>query len=164
MSTACFNTKIGYITLTEEKGCLTKVSFEKCDKHEETPFIMLCFKEIEEYLNGERKVFDVPIYFNSTPFCEAVWRKLSEIEYGKTATYSEIARAIGKEKAVRAVGTACKKNPIAIIVPCHRVIGKNGSLTGFAGGLTVKEKLLKMERGEAYGAEIENRNIETFHR
>lgn len=117
---------------------------------------MLCLKEIEEYLNGERKAFDIPISFNSTPFCEAVWRKLSEIEYGKTATYSEIARAVGNERAARAVGAVCGKNPIAIVVPCHRVIGKNGSLTGFAGGLKVKEKLLRLERGKADEPKSEN--------
>lgn len=156
MNTACFETKIGYITLTEEDGYLCALTFEKCDRHEETPFLLSCIKEVGEYLAGERKTFDIPLSFHSTPFREAVWRKISEIKYGETVSYSELARAVGNERAVRAVAAACGKNPIAIIIPCHRVIGKDGSLTGFAGGLDIKRKLLETERGEARGAESED--------
>jgi O-6-methylguanine DNA methyltransferase len=103
-------------------------------------------KQFSEYEKGMRKVFDLPLHLIGTDFQKKVWNALLEIPYGETRTYQEIAIRIGNPKAVRAVGGACNRNPVGIIVPCHRVIGKNGSLTGYAGGLSYKELLLKHEK------------------
>ena len=102
-------------------------------------------KELEEYFQGKRKAFTVPCVPKGTDFQKRVWEALIQIPYGETRTYKEIAAAAGNPKASRAVGMANNRNPIPIIIPCHRVIGTNGSLTGYAGGLKVKEYLLKLE-------------------
>lgn len=101
--------------------------------------------ELDEYFSGERSVFSVPLIFKGTPFQQAVWQALLHIPYGQTRTYKEQATVLNKPEAIRAVGTANGRNKIAILVPCHRVIGSNGSLTGYAGGLWRKEYLLKLE-------------------
>lgn len=105
-----------------------------------------CKKQLNEYFCKKRKIFDLPIEFVGTEFQKKIWRKLCKIPYGKTVSYKEIAQKIGKEKAVRAVGTAIGKNPIAIIVPCHRVISANGKIGGYAYGVDKKQKLLDLER------------------
>jgi methylated-DNA-[protein]-cysteine S-methyltransferase len=102
-------------------------------------------KELGEYFKGKRKEFDLPVSFSGTEFQKKVWNALLEIPFGAVATYSDIANMIGNPKGVRAVGLANSKNPISIIVPCHRVIGKNGKLTGYAGGLDRKEWLIEHE-------------------
>ncbi len=102
--------------------------------------------ELFEYLQGKRKTFTVPFDFEGTPFQLAVWKALCEIPYGQTQSYSDIANHIQKPASVRAVGAAIGANPVLITVPCHRVIGKNGSLTGYRGGLDMKTQLLKLER------------------
>lgn len=103
-------------------------------------------KQLTAYFNGELTEFDLPIHVKGTPFQLAVWDALKELPYGATATYSDIAHRIGNPKAVRAVGSAIGANPILAIIPCHRVIGKNGKLTGFRSGLGMKEFLLELER------------------
>lgn len=103
-------------------------------------------KQFTEYEKGVRKVFDLPLNLKGTEFQKKVWNALLEIPYGETRSYQEIAIRIGNPKAVRAVGGACNRNPIGIIVPCHRVVGKNGSLTGYAGGLDYKKLLLEKEK------------------
>jgi len=103
-------------------------------------------KQFTEYEKGIRKVFDLPLHIKGTEFQKKVWNALLEIPYGETRSYQEIAIQIGNPKAVRAVGGACNRNPIGIIVPCHRVVGKNGSLTGYAGGLDYKKLLLENEK------------------
>lgn len=104
------------------------------------------FDELDEYFAGDRKQFDVPLTFiGGTPFQRKVWHALRNIPYGEVRSYKDIASAIGTPKAVRAVGGANNKNPISIIVPCHRVIGSNGALVGYGGGLEKKEYLLKLE-------------------
>lgn len=103
-------------------------------------------KQFTEYEKGARKVFDLPLHIKGTEFQKKVWNALLEIPYGETRSYQEIAIQIGNPKAVRAVGGACNRNPIGIIVPCHRVVGKNGSLTGYAGGLDYKKLLLEKEK------------------
>ena len=105
-------------------------------------------QELEEYFAGQRKSFDIPLAPKGTPFQLEVWRALQQIPYGATATYREIAIQIGRPNAVRAVGAANGANPIPIIIPCHRVIGSNGSLTGFGGGIDVKRALLAHESGQ----------------
>lgn len=103
-------------------------------------------REIGEYFEGKRRAFAVPTAAAGTPFQQAVWNALKEIPYGETRTYGEIARRIGHPRASRAVGQANNRNPLPIVVPCHRVIGTSGALTGYAGGLAVKERLLELER------------------
>jgi len=102
-------------------------------------------EQLREYFAGEREEFDLPLVFDGTQFQLSVWRSLQKIPYGKTVSYLDLAKKIGNPKAVRAVGLANGCNPIPIIVPCHRVIGSDGSLTGFGGGLPTKQKLLALE-------------------
>ena len=102
--------------------------------------------QLREYFNGARTAFDVPLDLHGTEFQVATWKSLAEIPYGKTISYGEQAASIGRPKAVRAVGGANGRNPVAIVLPCHRVIGANGSLTGFGGGIAVKQWLLQHER------------------
>ncbi len=102
-------------------------------------------QQLAEYFAGERNSFDVVLAAKGTEFQQSVWQALTEIPYGETVSYADVAACIGKPKAVRAVGTANGSNPIAIIVPCHRVVGKDGSLTGFGGGLDTKQFLLQLE-------------------
>jgi methylated-DNA-[protein]-cysteine S-methyltransferase len=103
------------------------------------------FRQIQEYLGGKRKIFDVQIRWRGTDFQESVWAQLVKIPYGKTCSYKEIAQQIGIPKGARAVGRANHNNPIPIIVPCHRVIGASGNLVGYGGGLDLKQKLLALE-------------------
>lgn len=105
-----------------------------------------CFTQLDEYFKGERLEFSVPFIIEGTAFQQSVWQALTTVPYGKTASYKEIAILVGNEKAVRAVGTTNSKNLISIIVPCHRIIGANGKLTGYAGGLWRKEWLLEHEQ------------------
>ena len=109
-----------------------------------------CAQEAEEQLNeyfaGVRREFDLPLAAKGTPFQQAVWAQLHKIPYGEVRTYGQLAAALGKPKASRAVGSACHRNPLCIVVPCHRVIGADGSLTGYAEGLEIKEYLLELER------------------
>jgi len=104
--------------------------------------------QLEEYFAGQRTTFDVPLTAEGAPFEREVWHALEEIPYGETVSYGEIARRIGQPTAARAVGLANGRNPIAVIVPCHRVIGADGTLTGYGGGLECKRLLLELERGQ----------------
>lgn len=142
-----YNTIIGPIEIVEEDGYIVRLDFsidEKIDT-EETSLIKETYKQIEEYLLGNRKKFIVPIKLKGTEFQKKVWNALLEIPYGETMSYKKIAEKIGNPKACRAVGMANHNNPIAIIVPCHRVIGSNRKLVGYAGGLDIKQKLLEIE-------------------
>ena len=102
-------------------------------------------RQLREYFAGKRTDFDLPLAPDGTPFQRGVWRRLQEIPYGETISYGELAKRVGNPKASRAVGAANGQNPIPIVIPCHRVIGANGKLTGFGGGLPTKEKLLALE-------------------
>lgn len=104
-------------------------------------------KQLDEYLNGNRKEFDIPLLMVGTDFQRRVWKALMRVPYGATSTYGQIAEAIGSPRAVRAVGNANKANPVSIIVPCHRVIGSDGELVGYGGGLSLKKWLLRLEQG-----------------
>jgi methylated-DNA-[protein]-cysteine S-methyltransferase len=112
----------------------------------ETPILEETKRQLSEYFIGQRIKFNLPLELRGTPFQNEVWKALININYGEVQTYSEIAHTIGSPRAVRAVGLANSQNSIPIIVPCHRVIGKNGKLTGFSGGLEVKEFLFNLER------------------
>lgn len=109
------------------------------------PLIREAARQMDAYAAGERRHFDVPLDLHGTPFQQAVWRALLNIGNGETRTYGDIARTVGSPQAVRAVGAAVGRNPVSIIVPCHRVIGGDGSLTGYAGGLDRKQVLLRLE-------------------
>lgn len=109
------------------------------------PYLFGVFDQLKEYFTGTRKEFDVPLELEGTDFQKKVWNELQKIPYGKTISYKTLSEKLGDVKAIRAVGKANGQNPIAIIIPCHRVIGADGSLTGYAGGLDIKEKLLHLE-------------------
>lgn len=104
-----------------------------------------CVTQLNAYFAGELKAFDLPLAPEGTPFQQTVWKALLEIPYGETASYLDIAKKLGDHKLTRAVGNANGKNPIAIVIPCHRIIGSNGKLTGYAGGMERKKKLLDLE-------------------
>ena len=122
-----------------------KMEFDQVIEGEEIAPLQQAMDELRRYLAGEHIQFSCPLDLQGTPFQIAVWEELYRIPYGETRTYAEIARAIGRSSAVRAVGAANGANPVAIIVPCHRVIGSNGSLTGYGGGLPTKAWLLHLE-------------------
>lgn len=113
------------------------------------PVLRAAEKQLREYFGGQRDRFDLKLDVTGTPFQLKVWHALLRIPYGETRSYGDIARQVGNPRAVRAVGAANGRNPVCIVTPCHRVIGANGKLTGFAGGLPVKEYLLEMERKRA---------------
>lgn len=143
-----YDTYAGRIGIAEEDGAITHLIFSERDwTVEETDLIKETKRQLDEYFAGKRKEFDIPTRLEGTEFQKRVWEELRKIPYGKTVTYKDIAEAVGCQKGFRAVGLANNRNPISIIYPCHRVIGSNGSLTGYGGGLDVKEKLLELERG-----------------
>ena len=125
---------------------LLKRTDKTIDDDKKTDFTDLVYKEVIEYLNGERTSFDIPYELEGTDFQKKVWKELTRIPYGQTRTYKDIATAIGNKNASRAVGMANNKNPIMIMVPCHRVIGTNGKLVGYAGGIDMKKDLLDLEQ------------------
>ncbi|AJG97162.1 cysteine methyltransferase [Clostridium beijerinckii] len=145
-----YNTKIGKISIVENGTAITKICFINKDElnieGNETELLRKAIKQLEEFFEGERNCFDLPLAPQGTEFQRKVWSALQEIPFGETRSYGEIAKIVGNEKAARAVGLANNKNPIPIIIPCHRVIGANGKLVGYAGGLNIKEKLLKIEK------------------
>ncbi len=150
MNKLIFDSPIGKIALFAEKDRITRVELKTegtSDPEITEKALFEAKKQFLEYFSGERKSFDLNYSFSGTDFQKSVWRELEKIPFGKTKTYGEIASAIGKSKAARAVGFACNQNPLAIIVPCHRVIGKGGKLTGFACGTETKEWLLGHEAG-----------------
>lgn len=150
----CFHqTPIGTLLLIGHKTALTQISFPGTWQEKDTSDYILdkskftrVTTQLDEYFRGERQQFTVPLDLAGTPFQKQVWQQLSKIPYGSTTNYGEIATSINNPKGSRAVGMANGKNPIPIIIPCHRVIGKNGSLTGFGGGLDVKQQLLELEK------------------
>lgn len=120
-----------------------------------SPLIDKAEKEIREYLAGKRKRFSIPVVISATPFRKKVYSALRKIPYGRTKSYGQLAESIGYAGAARAVGSALRANPIPIVIPCHRILGSDGSLTGFAGGLNLKRKLLSIE-GAAYRENLPN--------
>ncbi len=137
----CGDTENAAATLTETEGGPTEN-----DKARNRSVLQEAVSQMDEYFAGKRRKFELKIKFSGTEFQKKVWQALREIPYGETRSYEDIAIAAGDKKAVRAVGQANKRNPIMIIAPCHRVINKNGSLGGFAGGLDAKRYLLELER------------------
>ncbi|TML07367.1 MAG: methylated-DNA--[protein]-cysteine S-methyltransferase [Actinobacteria bacterium] len=147
-TTTIINSPIGPLTLTERDGALVRLSFGAhgpCDPP--TPVLRRAIGQLNEYFAGTRREFDLPLAPNGTEFQLACWQALTEIPYGETRSYGEQAARIGRPDRARAVGAANGANPIAIIQPCHRVIGSDGSLVGFGGGLETKRRLLDLEAG-----------------
>ena len=145
-----YKTKIGKIGIAENGNAITNIFFgntvvPKEFKEEETPLLKEGIKQLEEYFEGKRIEFDIPLETEGTEFERTVWNALLKIPYGQTRTYKQIAEQIDRPKASRAVGRANGLNPISIFIPCHRVIGSNGKLTGYAGGLELKKRLLNIE-------------------
>jgi methylated-DNA-[protein]-cysteine S-methyltransferase len=141
-----YDSPIGLIKIAANEEAIVALDFVyKRSKENENDVIRQCKIQLDEYFKGIRKEFDVNIEVNGTEFQKMVWQELKRIPYGQVRSYKDIAVAIGNEKAVRAVGGANNKNKIAIIIPCHRVVGKDGSLTGYAGGLWRKKWLLEHE-------------------
>lgn len=134
-----------YEVVTSEQELLKIRIVSSLNEENPCAFTKKCILELKEYFEGKRTVFDLPVKFQGTPFQVSVWNALLDIPYGKTVTYLDIAKRIGNPKSVRAVGGAIHKNPIMIVVPCHRVIGKNKSLIGYAYGLSLKQELLSLE-------------------
>lgn len=145
---AIYKSRLGYLRIGYSNNRiieLNKVEYSKINNESRTDFTDKTMNEINEYLDGIRTTFDLPLFYQGTPFQNKVWKELLKIPYGETRTYQEIAENIDNPKACRAVGMACNKNPIAILIPCHRVIGKNKKLTGYAGGLAMKSFLINIE-------------------
>ena len=143
-----YQTSICQIWICEEDNQITRVSFKKPEndyEEKETKLIREAARQIDEYLDGQRMSFNLPLNPKGTPYQKAVWEALTRVHYGETRTYKQIAEDIGNPKSCRAVGLANNRNPIAIIIPCHRIIGSNGKLVGYAGGMDIKEKLLALE-------------------
>jgi methylated-DNA-[protein]-cysteine S-methyltransferase len=147
---------LGTLQLTAEGGRLTGVHFpgQKHDRpaqpgwqrNDDEPVLAQARRQLVEYFAGGRTRFDLPLAPAGTPFQQAVWRALLAVPFGATSTYGAIARAVGRPSAVRAVGSAVGANPLGIVVPCHRIVGRDGSLTGYAAGLERKARLLALER------------------
>ncbi|AOT72520.1 methylated-DNA--[protein]-cysteine S-methyltransferase [Geosporobacter ferrireducens] len=145
-----YKTPIGRIGIAEKDGSVTNLYFENDELPQdietcETPILKEAAGQLRSYLSGELQVFSIPLTPFGTDFMKRVWACLYEIPYGETVSYKEIAVKIGSPNAARAVGLANHRNPIPIFIPCHRVIGTSGSLTGYRGGLKLKKQLLDME-------------------
>lgn len=138
----------GFFRIVEEGGAVVVIDVVKERQEEERPSKVTDWaaRELHEYLEGERRAFTFPYRLVGTPFRLQVWKELEKVPYGETTTYKRLAEAIGRPGAYHAVGGAVGANPLSICVPCHRVIGTNGSLTGYAWGLPMKEALLELER------------------
>lgn len=150
MEIAFYKSPLGYLEIKAQDGALVSVGFVNSipspNRQRLSSLLNKACQQLDEYFAGKRKNFNLPLEPLGTSFQQKVWQELQNIEYAKTKTYAEIACQIGKPKACRAVGQANNKNPIAIIIPCHRVIGKSGKLTGYAAGLEIKQKLLLLEQ------------------
>ncbi len=146
-----YETVLGRLGIVEEQNMLVRLYFPGENAKEEitlkeTALLKRAGLELTQYLTGERREFSLPLAPQGTNFQKSVWQKLCDIPYGHTTSYKEIAEKIGNPLAMRAVGQANNRNPLPILIPCHRVIGSKGELTGYAGGLDIKRILLKLER------------------
>lgn len=151
----CYRTvpfAIGKLTIMEKNGKIVRIKLNRPPEpaihtvEKETSLIAEAVSQLSAYFEGRLKTFDLPLDMSGTPFRMKTWEALKTIPYGETRSYGDIARQIGQPKACRAVGMANHNNPVAIVVPCHRVIGSDGSLTGYGGGLPIKRQLLDLEK------------------
>ena len=150
MHVAHFSSPIGKIQIVEENGFITNVSFEEPEKDGSGSSLVLdaCVLQLEAFFKGRRTAFDLPLKPKGTAFQQSVWNELQNIPFGRTISYMDMAKRLGEPKVIRAASSANGKNPITIIIPCHRVIGSDGSLTGYAGGLKRKQWLLEHESSQ----------------
>lgn len=149
----CYNSPVGDLLLIGSESTLEELylggiwgekNFAGCTENHS--LFSNAISQLDEYFSGKRKIFNLNLQLNGTDFQKTVWQALTTIPYGSTTSYGEIAKQIGNPKGTRAVGLANNRNPIPIIIPCHRVIGKDGSLTGYGGGVEVKQQLLDLEQ------------------
>ena len=147
-----FDTPLGTMAVGEERGAIVRLWLPNTPTPRlmphKTPLLERAGEQILEYLNGQRQEFDLPLVFMGTDFQKKVWKALRDIPYGRTECYGALAERIGCPGGARAVGTANHRNPLPILVPCHRVVGAKGQLTGYAGGLEMKRALLELENGK----------------
>ena len=145
-----YNSPVGILEIKSDGKAITNLNLLKNApvvlQKATDPIIREACNQLDEYFAGKRQAFDLPLAPKGTPFQQAAWKQLLEIPYGQTISYSQEAKAIGRPKACRAVGSANGKNPIGIIIPCHRVIAADGSLGGYASGLDIKIQLLELEK------------------
>ena len=144
-------TLIGTVGIAEQDGCISNLYFKKdkfpsCGECSKSALLVEAFRQLNSYLKGDISVFSLPLAPAGTSFMLEVWQALCRIPYGKTSSYKEIAVVLGNPRASRAVGMANRRNPLPVFVPCHRVIGSDGTLTGYRGGLALKKVLLDLER------------------
>jgi methylated-DNA-[protein]-cysteine S-methyltransferase len=156
-----YNGKYCNLFIADKNGAICGIHFNNKkipvdSNYKETPLTKAASKQLDEYFNGKRTVFDLPLNLDGTDFQVKVWHTLQTIPYGETCSYGHLAKMIGNPKACRAVGMANNRNPIPIIIPCHRVIGQDGSLTGYAGGLELKEKLLMLEKPDIKNGKLKS--------
>lgn len=147
-SRAFYRSPLGPLEITANDQGITSVGFANKIKKlsaNDNPHITHCITQLDEYFSGTRTRFDVPVCVEGTAFRTGVWQQLQHIPYGQVRRYKDIAVSLGNDKASRAVGGACNKNPLSIIIPCHRVVGHNNALTGYAGGVDKKKWLLSHE-------------------
>ena len=164
--TAFYPSPIGNILIECTDDLVTALLFEKKGNEQQImdmaikepapqhALLSKCLRQLQEYFEGSRKEFDLPIQQDGTPFQQKIWAALIQIPYGRTISYLELSKRTGDAKAIRAVGTTNGKNQLSIVVPCHRVIGSNGTLTGYAGGLWRKQWLLEHEAKFAHGVQM----------
>ena len=150
MNMRLYDSPIGILQISEDDGKITKIypyqkESDPTVDMQHSELLKDACRQLDEYFQGKRKEFDLPLAYTGTPFQESVWRELQRIPYGETRSYEDIAVKIGNPKAVRAVGQANNKNPILLLIPCHRVIHKNGDISGFACGIETKKYLLELE-------------------
>lgn len=149
-----YDSPVGRLVIAEDGEGITDIFPEEasnerfCAEVCETDLLRECKRQLGEYFSGGRREFSLPLSLHGTEFQRRDWEALRAIPYGETRSYQDIAEMLGNPRACRAVGMANHRNPVMIVVPCHRVIGKNGALVGYGGGLSVKEFLLHLERGE----------------
>ncbi|HRE50010.1 MAG TPA: methylated-DNA--[protein]-cysteine S-methyltransferase [Flavitalea sp.] len=161
VNTAYYRSPLGLLKIGAAENCIVEVNFDDAATEESIraadnspdPLLIQCIEQLIAYFNGRQRTFDLPVNPAGTPFQQHVWNELLNIPYGRTISYLELSRRLGNTKAIRAVGAANGKNPIAIIIPCHRVVGAKNELVGYAGGLWRKRYLLDLEKRVAHGVQ-----------
>lgn len=160
--TRYYPSPLGVLEISSDETAICSILFQDAEKlaspglaesEESNDIIDTCFQQLDEYFAGERRVFDLPLAPKGTEFQQKVWHQLGHIPFGETTSYLQMAKRLGDEKVIRAAASANGKNPISIIIPCHRVIGSDGSLVGYAGDLWRKKWLLEHER-KIYGKHL----------
>ncbi len=142
----CFDSPIGKLTVYGDDNVLTRLEFDAAESDTPTPLLYRAARQLEQYFAGERRFFELPLQPHGTDFQLKIWKCLQQIPYGETRSYKQLAEMADNPRACRAVGGANHWNPLPIFIPCHRVIGSNGRLVGFGGGLHIKKHLLELEQ------------------